>query len=327
MTKLAILRWSILGCFLLLGLLPTAAHASDCPPDDPSRSDCKSAASTARSPLVPIAGAAAGAGAGWVVTKVLDPGARTEADGEQEPETRGDPCQADLDRYAEAAMRARVFQASREGFQNLLTLLETLYENARQAAFWSSSLDVAFMAGSLWTKPAAALLGRQLVEQTLGQKLREALLKSFGQELTKSLMTSMDQQGIDWGQVAAKGPGKSVFETGLQEGLTKTLVNMEMERFAIYGIRPGGPVAKALEQNVANEVAGPLVESVFGVKALIETAQGAAEGADKLQQIRAQMSQVRKNLMEANAEFDDALEDMALARSTLEHCRKIWALK
>lgn len=325
--RLSIVRWSIFGYFLLLGLLPTVAYASDCPPDDPSRSDCKSAASTARSPLVPIVGAAAGAGAGWVVSKVLEPGEKTESDGEPEQETKADPCQADLDRYAEAAMRARVFQASREGFQNLLNLLETLYENARQAAFWSSSLDVSFMAGALWTKPAAALLGREILEQTLVQKLREALLKSFGQELLKSLMTSMDQQGIDWGQVAVKGPGKSVYETGLQEGVTKMLVNMEMERFAIYGIKPGGPVAKALEQNVANEIAGPLVESVFGVKALIETYQSAAEGADKLQQIRAEMSQVRKNLLDANAQFDDALEDMALARSTLEHCRRIWALK
>lgn len=38
----------------------TLVYASDCPPNDPSRSDCQAAANTARSPLVPLAGAVVG---------------------------------------------------------------------------------------------------------------------------------------------------------------------------------------------------------------------------------------------------------------------------
>src|SRR5688572_19710346 len=45
-----------------------AVYASDCPPDDPSRADCASAASVARNPLVPIAGA----GLGLVLVTVVN---------------------------------------------------------------------------------------------------------------------------------------------------------------------------------------------------------------------------------------------------------------
>jgi hypothetical protein len=325
--RLSILRWSILVFSLLLGLVPTVAYASDCPPDDPSRSDCKGAASTARSPLVPIAGAVAGGMAGWVIGQALDPTTGTDEDKEKENESKVDPCRADLNRYAEASMRARVFQTAREGQQKLLNLLETMYEDARQAGFWSTSLDVAFLAGSMWTKPVAGLLGKELVDQTLGQKLFEAVVKTFGQELTKSLFTAMDQQGIDWSQAALKAPAKSFYETGLQEMATKLLVEQHMEVFAIHGIKPGGPVAQALERSVANDVVSPYFEGMFGVKALYESMKGGWESIGKMREIQAQISTVHKNLLDANAQFDEALEDMTLARSTLEHCRRIWAQK
>jgi hypothetical protein len=54
--------WLLLNNLAVSFLLVWAgiAYASDCPPNDPSRLDCQGAASTARSPLVPLAGAIAG---------------------------------------------------------------------------------------------------------------------------------------------------------------------------------------------------------------------------------------------------------------------------
>jgi hypothetical protein len=60
-------RYSIATCLQLSSVLAsvlfwavTFVYASDCPPNDADRSDCQRAADTARSPLVPLAGAIAG---------------------------------------------------------------------------------------------------------------------------------------------------------------------------------------------------------------------------------------------------------------------------
>lgn len=326
--QLTILRWSILGFFLALGLLPSTVFASDCPPDDPSRSDCQNAASTARSPLVPIAGAAAGGMAGWIASQALDP--QKEKDGETEREegdSKADPCQADLDRFSAASEAARVLQAAREGLQNIVNMLETQYENTRQVSFWSGGIDVAFMGGSLWTKPVAGMLGKELLEQTLGAKLRESAVKTFGQELSKALVSTMTEHGINWADVAVGKPWDSVKMTAAQEAFSKLLLQGEMQNLARRGIDPAGPVGKALERTISNEIVGPFLDGYFGLLGVYGMAEGVVDGAQKLKAIRAELSKVRKNLFDVESQFDDAVSDMAMARRTLQHCRKIWAAK
>lgn len=321
MRRLSILRYFVVGYFMLLCMLPSVAYASDCPPDDPSRQDCQSAASSARSPLTPIAGAAAGGIAGWVVNQALDPDKAKEG-GKQ----KADPCQDDLDRLMDASVRADIFQSARQHWQQLLAILESQYENARQAAFWGASLDVAFMAGSLWTKPAAALIGREIAEQTLAQKLREAALKSMGQELLKSLATS--SQAIQWWEVLCSKPGEGAATTGAQEALSKLISDGEMQKWTLYrGIDPNGPVGKSLRTTIENEFISPMLDSLLNVKSLYDTGAGALEGRQQLQAIGDQIRAVRRRLAQADSDFDDALADKGGALRTLEHCRKIWALK
>ena len=48
----------------------SVAYARDCPPDDPSRSDCAAAAQTAQNPAVPATGTVAGAGTSVVIDKL-----------------------------------------------------------------------------------------------------------------------------------------------------------------------------------------------------------------------------------------------------------------
>ena len=48
----------------------SVAYARDCPPNDPSRSDCAAAATTAQNPLVPAAGTIGGAGTSVVIDRL-----------------------------------------------------------------------------------------------------------------------------------------------------------------------------------------------------------------------------------------------------------------
>jgi hypothetical protein len=318
------LRWAIIGYIMLLGLMPSPAHASDCPPDDPSRADCQSAASTARSPLVPITGAVAGGMAGWVLGQALDP--KTKSEERAEAETKADPCQVDLDRVVDASIRADIFQSARQHWQQLAAMLDNQYETARQAAFWGASLDVAFMAGSMWTKPAAAMLGVEIAEQTLAQKLREAALKSMGQELLKSLATS--PEAMKWWDVLYNKPGEGAAMTGAQEALTKLISDGEMQKWAIYrGIDPDGPVGKGLRTTIENEFISPMLDSLLNLKGLYDTGAGALEGRQQLQAIAEQIRDARRRLAQADSEFDDALAEKAGAMRTLQRCRQIWAQK
>ncbi|MBI3915080.1 MAG: hypothetical protein HY327_12955, partial [Chloroflexi bacterium] len=57
------------SCSLWLFYFASVAYARDCPPNDPSRSDCAAAATTAQNPAVPAAGTLAGGGAGVLINR------------------------------------------------------------------------------------------------------------------------------------------------------------------------------------------------------------------------------------------------------------------
>lgn len=322
--NLSILRWSILGFLAALILMPSVARASDCPPDDPSRSDCKGAATTARNPLVPIAGAVAGSVAGWVAGQVLKPAATKEPPVKEEDEIfRKDPCHDDLQRLNQASFNARILQAAREHLQNMLNLLETQYENTRQASYLSGVIDAGFIGGSLWTKPLAGFLGRTLASQTLKQKLVEAALKALGKEITKSLVKTMYEQGIKWESFLEK-PLEGAMKKGFQEALKDDILHEQMQKFIQQGIDPKGPVGKALQEGIKTELAGPLSDAVGNFISIVSMGTGAFSGAEKLKAIRDQMSEVRQKLYDVDSKLEDAISEMSLARSALQHCRKIW---
>jgi hypothetical protein len=307
----------------VLALWPTPARASDCPPEDPSRSDCRGAATTARNPLVPIGGAAAGGLVGWMAGNSVRPRPKPEKGGD-EPRTEKDPCLEDLERVSRASANARLLQGARQNLQSMLNLLETQYENTREAAYLSGAIDLGFIGGSIWTKPLSGLLGREAVKQALKQKLAEAALKALGKEASKAFMRTMTEQGWTWDKFVDKPLGGAL-KKQVQESLKDAITAEQMGRFARMGIDPKGPVGRAVQEGIKTELAGPLSDAFGNFLSLASMAEGAISGAEKLEAIRAQMRAVREKLFDIETRFEDALTEMELARSALEHCRRIWA--
>jgi hypothetical protein len=166
-------RWLALIGFLLtwLALFTGAAYASDCPPDDPSRSDCKSAASTARNPLVPIAGAVLGGAAGQVIGQVLTGGGKGETAGDDGDKGEGkaanaepeNPCLEALERFQLAKVEQEALFDAFLSWQSTVRSLDEMYWKTSKAGYWSGVVDIGFLAGSVFGRPLAG------VSETLGK--------------------------------------------------------------------------------------------------------------------------------------------------------------
>lgn len=322
------MHWTtIAGAVLTLGwmfLLPAVAFARDCPPSDASRSDCKAAATTARNPLVPIAGAGAGGVAGWVAGQAISRRANGGKEEKEEQEEKKDPCQEDLDRWRQASMTARTMQAARQRLQSLLNLLETQYENTREASYLSGAVDLGFLGGSIFAGPLSGALGRAAIQQTLAQKMAEAALKALGQQVMKEVTNALLAQGLNWESLATQPIGSARMAL-IQETISESIIQEQMRPFIQQGLDPNGPVGRAVRSGISTNVASPVASAFGNFMSLASMAEGVFAGAKKLEAIRTQMSQVRQALFEAEMRFEDALSEMEIARATYEHCRKIWS--
>ncbi|MFQ5401665.1 MAG: hypothetical protein ACE5E7_18965 [Anaerolineae bacterium] len=320
-------NWSLLiSALLILGrmfLFPAAAFARDCPPNDPSRSDCQGAATTARNPLVPIAGAGVGGAAGWVAGQAISRGKNKSKEKEKEEKEKKDPCQEDLDRLKRASMQARTMQAARQRLQSLLNLLETQYENTREASYLSGAIGLGFIGGSIFTAPLSGALGRAAVQQALARKLAESALKALGQQVMKEITNAMLEQGVSWESLVTQ-PLNSARMAFIQNSISEAIVQDQMRPFILQGLDPNSPVGRSVRSGISTNVAGPVASAFGNFISLASMAEGVLSGAKKLEAIRAQMKQVRQSLFEAEMRFEDAVSEMEVARSSYEYCRKLW---
>jgi len=92
------------------------------------------------------AGAAAVAGATAVAISRAKNSSKNKTD-----EKKKDPCVDDLNRLKEASTQARALFDGIQTLRSYLELLETQYENIRQAAYWNASVDLVSQV-KLWLK-------------------------------------------------------------------------------------------------------------------------------------------------------------------------------
>jgi hypothetical protein len=312
------LRWSILGFFLALALAPDVAQASDCPPDDPSRADCIAAASTARSPLVPIAGAAAGGIAAWVVDNILDRGDSTTTD-ETETETEEPvddereedikhPCVSDENRLLDALSDLELLESLERIYTNDYNTLSVQWENKRQATLLTSGVDLASMAQSIWAPDFGKDWFKGAIESEFRRKMAKELTKTLAKEVAKDAARVTTDQGIPWSKFLT-GPVETTIKTTLLEGINAWGSHRTWER-----------IPDALGKTKS---ATRLTSFLWSMWNLWDSAKKAAE---QMEQIRMQMREVYKNLLEVRTALDDARANAASLRRILEHCRRIWEL-
>lgn len=150
------------GLALLCWLLAGTAFASDCPPDDPSRSDCAAAATAAQNPLVPIAGGLAGTVAGGLAGNKLKKGEKEECR-DRVQAVHG--AVAEYKRYDQMIDGIRAEIESISQGRNIIATMQAQVDDAEQeyekclrwaAVLWGVGAPVGYIGKRVvdWTKPA-----------------------------------------------------------------------------------------------------------------------------------------------------------------------------
>jgi len=287
-------------------------------------------------PLVPVigigiagaAGAAAVAtvaGATAVAISRGKNGSKKKRDAKEKPdEKKKDPCVDDLNRLKEASAHARALFDGIQTLRSYLELLDTQYENIRQAAYWNASVDLGLLGASIFGAPlTVGITGKSVAQKTIVRAMSESAVTALGSKLTKSVMNGMLEQGVSW-ESLIKTPYGGAEDVVMQNVISECLT----QRYQTRLIQRGLPdvLRNSLVKGFNKQVASHIASGVMQFISLGKIAYGAYTEAEKLEAIRESMSKVRKSLFEMELLYEDALSEMRISRSVYNKCRKMWQL-
>ena len=265
---------------------------------------------------------------------------RPPRDRAKDHEDPSDPCAERRGRVDAARTISRASHVGLQELRRIRNLLEMEWELTREASYLSGVIDVGFLLGSVWTKPVEGwkrFAGRAIAEKVIGNQLLAASVKALGKEVTKDITKSMLEQNIAWEDLVLK-PGVGVSVAGgvaVPEGWFKKLIQQKIEESVTrdtmsnlmgQGLRASGPAAAAYEQTrnkLVEQLAKPMADWVGNWLSLATMGAGAISGRKKLAAIREQMSQIDAQIFEVEQIFEDAVHELDLARSALEHCLQL----
>ncbi len=309
----------------LFAFLVTPVFASDC--NEPT--DCAAAATTARNPLVPIAGAGLGAAAGAALTR--RPPRRPSAPARERPPAAPPPppCQAELDSLVTARALARALLPALQQLRDYHAYLDNLYEATRLRGYMGASIDLAFLRQTMMGSPLEGGVINKIVFSALKGILKEELKEAVG-------IVWADGQPFDVGAMLSKSGSeaekKALLET-LKEALTRQSLNFARRALYIDGVNnalpqgldPQGPVARAVERGLrtqwAERLASNATKFVEVAIGFYNMGSGISASTAMLAEIRGLMGQVQDQITELeNYLEDDAMQALDLAISSLRGC-------
>ena len=332
--SIAIFRGLVVLSFTLLGVLLStgAALASDCPPDDPSRSDCKAAATTARNPLVPIAGGVAGTVGGLVGGQTGngkgEKGEKPDDEGKDDGK-REDPCQGLQDAFTLAKLNQQMLLQAYLTWTNTIKSLDELYWATSKAGYYSGVIDVGFLAGSVFGRPLAGLWelgGKKIMGDTLKQKLIEAAIKSIIKNSMKDVSKVLDPAEL------ASKLSQDMGKKYLQELITREITSSIMQDYLSQGLRAGGfdgATVKFLERIkgydqitkiVKDSYAAPVANFLGDTLSLFNAGMDALSSREKLEIIRQRINAARDMKFNAEQALENANFEVELARDAYNYC-------
>jgi hypothetical protein len=246
----------------------------------------------------------------------------------------GGPCASEEARMRQASANARVANSALQSMRSVMITLEEQYENTRESSYWTGAIDTAMLAGSVLSKPVQSVLGIK-VRQALSAKVVEAMVKGFGKELAKDLVRAAEDQNINLEDLMKK-PMESGMKKVLLEQLKENITSRKMQELLKAGVRAGdfrgatfdiirGKAYEEMRKSIADRLAGPIADSVGNMLDIYKIADGVFSGRAKLEAIRASLSQTRGHIFRLESELEDALSELDLARSALNHCHQLQA--
>jgi hypothetical protein len=297
--------------------------------DSPGQDDLIDEDSSGIDPLVPVAGigaasAAAAAVAGGAAAAIASRTAngRRKKPEEKKVQKKNDPCAKELERFKEASAQARALHDGIQTLRSYLAVLDNMYENVRQAAYWDASIDLGLLGASIFTGPLTiGLTGRAVVQQTFGKAMAEAAAKSLGSELMKNVTSGLLEQGFSWEKLASapyKGAEDFVLKSVIEDCLTQSYQQQLIQRGTT------GAASKVLVNGYSQQVAGPIASYLANWVSLVKLGSSAHTAAKKLEVIRQEISEISKSLFEMELRYDDLLSEMKISRSVYQKCRQTW---
>jgi hypothetical protein len=241
---------------------------------------------------------------------------------EKKDQKKKDPCVDDLNRLKEASAQARALFDGIQTLRSYLEVLETQYENLRQAAYWDASVDLGLLGASIFGAPLTiAITGKAVLEKTIAQAMFKSAETALGSALMKSVTNGMLEQGVSWESLATAyygGAQDVIMQNVISECLTQRYQTQLIQRGVPSTLR--NSLIKGFNKQVASHIASGVMQFI----SLGKIVHGAYTAAEKLEAIRGIMSKVRKSLFEMELLYEDALSEMRISRSVYNKCRKMW---
>jgi hypothetical protein len=271
------------------------------------------------------------------------PPAQPQPPADQEP--KPDPHQKPVDpcapaaRHQAAALSASLATGSAlQILRSQRTYLDLLWEQTRESGFWSATFDLATLAGSAFTKPVAAGMGIAIARQSLASKVAEAGLKALGKELAKDLVKHLEDQGIDFSDLALKplggvqskegpqwvpsGASGKFYAEKIKDALTQLELNRTARRMLGTGEIASGAETGPLKRLIENNYSGPISEVIGHTVSVAMMGNGIFKSHEKLDAILKAIRVVDDHVIQLELRFEDTQDQLHQAVDELNRCRQ-----
>lgn len=230
-----------------------------------------------------------------------------------------DPCESEGDALSVASLKARLAWSKLQTGRQAIESLNEQWENSRQAAYWSGTLDVALMAGSVLAKPLSLALGQTVVSQSLKVAVVEGAVKGMIVSGMKKFNDYLHGRSLDPAEVLAAiaekgeaGAGKALNDYAMKEIGGELLESIATEKMA--------PEFKGL---LMREFVEPAAKFAGLMMSLESALKSAWTDHGRLENLRLAIKILRDREIVDSRQWEGAMGDLDVARSSFNHCQSL----
>lgn len=272
------------------------------------------------------------------------------------PDASADLCKKARDAWKLAALKAKLAAANLEMTRTTINELNQQWLDARDSAYWSASIDVAFMAASLWSKPVSKVKWIQRLfgvgeatSQTAVVSIVEAGIKGMFKEGSKKFVNVCIEQGIDPAEVLPLLTPKNALNNGLDQlntqdinardllisdtkkgaeaaakkAYTKLVETLIVEDYSCDLKNPGNTAPPEVKEILRKEYAAPAAELLGLMISLQSTMDSAWSAHTKLESLRFAVKLLRDQELTRSEIYEQRKQDLEVALYAYNACLEL----